>query len=300
MYSLNQLTPGSVETGLEYFHEAVRLDPADPYAYAGLALGYLEIAHGPLDPGDALTKAEAAANQAFMLDSTLAEVYSALAEVYLYLTWEFDKAEKYFLKAIEINPNFAMAHYHYSWALFLWGRMDEAIYEHKLAQLYDPFNPLQTAWLAALYCYDGQYEKAITTALESFEIQEDYVVGHYVLGITYSEMGEHEKAIEAHKKLVELYPVWSWSLAYTYAMAGHMEESEQILTDMKEADLTSWIANGMTIINSALGRLDEAFRYLNYEPHHSWTAWAAVMPEYENLRDDPRFDTFLDRLNLPD
>ena len=54
-----------------------------------------------------------------------------------------------------------MAHYHYSWALFLWDRMEEAIHEHKLAQKYDPFNPLQTAWLAALYCYDGDYEKAI-------------------------------------------------------------------------------------------------------------------------------------------
>ena len=119
MYHLNQLTPEGTEKGLEYLHEAVRIDPAEPFAYAGLALGYIEIAHGPLDPGDALTKAEAAAIQALKIDSTMAEIYAAMAEVYLYKLWKFNQAEKYFVKALELNPNLALTHYHYSWALYL-------------------------------------------------------------------------------------------------------------------------------------------------------------------------------------
>ncbi len=51
MYNLHQLTPDGIEKGLEYLHEAIRIDPADAFAYAGLALGYLEIAHGFFDPG---------------------------------------------------------------------------------------------------------------------------------------------------------------------------------------------------------------------------------------------------------
>ncbi|MCK5461475.1 MAG: hypothetical protein KAI95_00615, partial [Bacteroidales bacterium] len=156
MYYLNQLTDEGMEKGLEYLHEAVRLDPQEPFAYAGLALGYLEIAHGPLDPGDALPKSEAAATQAFNLDSTLAEVHTALGALYLYNLWEFDKAEKHLIKALELNPNLAIAHYHYSWGLYLWGRMEEAIVEHKLAQKYDPLNPGHTAYLGALYFYAGR------------------------------------------------------------------------------------------------------------------------------------------------
>jgi len=49
-----------------------------------------------------------------------------------------------------------------------------------------------------------------------------------------------------------------------------------------------------------MGRIDEAFRWLNYEPHHAFTAWAAVMPEFVELRKDPRFKDFLARLNLPE
>ena len=141
MYHLNLLTPEGMEKGLEFLHEAVRLDTMEPFAYAGLALGYLEIAHGPLDPGDALPKAEAAVAHALKLDSTMAEIYAAMAEVYLYKLYRFEEAEKYFIKALELNPNLALTHYHYAWALNLFGRMEEAITEHKLAKKYDPFNP---------------------------------------------------------------------------------------------------------------------------------------------------------------
>ena len=38
-YHLYQLTPEGMKKGLEYLHEAIRIDPAEPFAYAGLALG---------------------------------------------------------------------------------------------------------------------------------------------------------------------------------------------------------------------------------------------------------------------
>jgi tetratricopeptide (TPR) repeat protein len=300
MYHLNQLTPEGMEKGLEYLHEAIRIDPAEPFAHAGLALGYLEIAHGPLDPGDALPKAEAAATQAFKLDSTLAEVHTALGEVYLYRLWEFDKAKKHLQRAIEINPNIAMAHYHYSWALYLWGQIEEAIKEHILAQKYDPFNPLHTAWLGALYCYDDQFEMAINTALESFEIQRDYPAGYYVLGATYLNMGNPDKALEAHKKLAELYPWWTWPLGFSYAVTGHTDEAEKILEELEQGKMNGWKAYGLALIYSGLGNKDKALEYLFFEPHHAFTAWAAVLPEFEILHGDPRFQDFLERLNLPD
>ena len=300
MYFLNQLTPESIRTGLEYLHDAVKIDPAEPFAHAGLALGYLEIAHSPFGTGDDLAKAEASAMQALKLDTTMAEVHTALGEVFLYKLWEFDKAEKHLLRAIEINPNLAMAHYHYSWALYLWGRMEEAIEEHKLAQKYDPFNPLHTSWLAALYCYDEQNEEAIATAKEGLGIQEDYVVSYYVLGITYLKLGRVDEAIAAHQKMTELLPIWSWQLGHTYASIGKLEEAEKILAEYEKTPVIPFTAYGRAVLYAALGRMDEAFKWLNYEPHHAWTAWSAVMPEPEALRKDPRYQDFLERLNLPE
>ncbi len=300
MYALNQLTPGSTEKGLEYLHEAVRIDPADPFANAGLALGYLEIAHGPLDPGDALSKGEAAAMQAIRLDTSMAEIYAALAEIYLYQTWEFDLAEQNFQKALQLNPNLALTHYHYAWALYLWGRMKEAIIEHKLAKKYDPFNPLHTAWLGALYCYNGQYEEAIKEAEKALELNAEYPVSYYVLGITYLEQGREEEAIDAHKKVMEIMPTWSFPLVCSYVRTGRMDDALQVVKEYDETPVIPFTAVNRAVNYSQVKKLDEAFSFLNYEPHHSWVAWAAVMPEFEHLRDDSRFKDFLTRLQLPD
>jgi tetratricopeptide (TPR) repeat protein len=293
-------TPEGNAKGLEYLHEAVRLAPDNAFANAGLALGYLDIAHSPLDPGDALVNGEKWALKAFMLDSTLAEVHAALAIAYLYKSWRHEEAEYHFKRALKLNPNLDMAHYHYAWGLYLWGRMEEAISEHKLAQKYDPYNPLHTAWLGGLYVFSGRYEEGAMEALRSLEIQKDYPVGLNVLGMAYLGMGRNEDAINTHKKLAELYPDQDTPLCLTYISTGHLAEAEGILAGIEKRDPKP---KGMGAYNrakiyGALGRKDEAFKWLNYEPHHGFLAWAAVNKNLISLHDDPRWDEFLKKVNL--
>jgi tetratricopeptide (TPR) repeat protein len=285
--------------GLEYLHEAVRIAPEDAFANAGLALGYLTIAHSPLDPGDALIKGEEYALKAMKLDSTIAEVHAALAIAYLYKSWKFTESEKHFKRALELNPNLDMAHYHYSWGLYLWDRMDEAIIEHKLAQKYDPFNPLHTAWLGGLYQAAGRYDEAIQEALKSFEIQKDYSIGYLVLGSTYLDLGRKEEAIKMHQKLAELYPDWLNALCETYIATGHLEEAKKLLNEIEKREITPINALQRAGIYAALGIKDEAFKWLNYEPHHGWVAWEVKNHHWDSLHDDPRWDEFVKKLNLP-
>jgi TolB-like protein/Flp pilus assembly protein TadD len=299
MSEIEKTTEVGMKKGLEYLHEAVRIAPEDAFANTGLALGYLTIAHSSLDPGDALAKGEEYAFKAMMLDSTIAEVHAALAIAYLYKSWKFTESEKHFKRALKLNPNLDMAHYHYAWGLYLWGRMDEAIVEHKLAQKYDPYNPLHTAWLGGLYDYDGKYEEAIREALKSLEIQKDYPIGYLVLGRTYLDMGRNEEAIKIHQKLAKLYPGHLSALCLTYIATDHRKEAEKILNEIEKREVTPINAYNLATIFAALGRKDEAFKWLNYEPHHGFVAWAAVNKNFESLHGDPRWNDFLNRLNLP-
>lgn len=299
MFLLNYPSQDSVKRGFEFLNKAVALDPADPYAYTYQALGYLNVAHSPLDPGDALMKAEAAAFQAIKLDTTIAETYSALAQLYLYSLYKFADAEKYFKKALAMNPNSAITHYHYAWGLYLFGRMDEAIAEHKLAQRFDPFNPQHTAYLGSLYCYAGRYQEAIKEANKSFELQKDYDAGYLVLGLAYLGMGKTDEAIKAHKKLVELYPWYKYILGEDYVTIGKREEAEKILNEIEKGEVGPWEAYALAGLNACFGKKDEAFKWLAYEPHSVFVAWAAVLPEFNALHGDPRFDAFVKKLNLP-
>ena len=60
-----------------------------------------------------------------------------------------------------------------------------------------------------------------------------------------------------------------------------------------------WNAWSLMNLNALLGNKDEAFKWLAYEPHHAFAAWAAVDEDLESLHDDPRWEDFLKRLNLP-
>ncbi|MCU0457178.1 MAG: hypothetical protein MUE74_12835 [Bacteroidales bacterium] len=293
-------TPEGNLKGLEFLHEAVRIAPDDAFANAGLALGYLDIAHSPLDPGDALANGEKWAFRAFTLDSTLAEVHAALAIAYLYSAWRHEDAEKHFKRALELNPNLDMAHYHYAWGLYLWGRMEEAISEHKLAQKYDPYNPQHTAYLGKLYVYSGRSEEGALEALRSLKIQKDYPAGLHVLGEAYLGMGRQQDAINTHQRLAELYPGQETPLCLTYIETGQLAEAEKILAQIEQRDPNP---NGMGAYNrakiyAAMGKKDEAFKWLNYEPHHGFLAWAAVHRSFISLHDDPRWDQFLKKVNL--
>jgi tetratricopeptide (TPR) repeat protein len=217
----------------------------------------------------------------------------------MYSYWKFHEAESCYKRSLELNPNLSMAHYHYAWALFLFGRNEEAVVEHELAWKCDPFNPGISAFLGALYSYLGRYEDAIQQAHKSFDIIKDFPVGYFVLGETYLAMGKFDKALEAHQKLAELAPPWGWVLGYTYALTGHLDEAEKILKELEKSELSGWNALGLAVLYGALGMNDEAFKWIAYEPHHVWIPWVAAMPMWKPLYGDVRHEEFVKRLNLP-
>jgi TolB-like protein/Flp pilus assembly protein TadD len=300
MYNIKLETLESIKKGIDYLNEAISLDPADAFAYSALAIGYFLIAHGPQDPGDAKIKGEAAALQAIKLDTTMAETNYALAMTYQYSLWNFAEAEKYFKKALSIDPNYADAHFHYAWALVLLGRNDEALVEHLLARKYDPFAPEITAQLGLLYLHMGQNEKALQEALKSLEIRTDYNQGLWALGKAYLAMGKIDEAIEAHKRLAEKYPSWMSILGVTYAKLGRRSEAEEVLRRMDTfTPVVPILSLGYVMLNSALNNKNEAFKWIAYEPHHIWLPWVAVLDWGSNLHNDPRFDEFVKKLNIP-
>ncbi len=299
MHWLQKATPDGKAKGMGYLKEAVEKDPGDPRAYAGLAMGYVTVAHGPDPPADALPFARAAAERAIRLDSTLDMAYAALGFIKGYYDWEWDEARRLIDKAISLNPHLAIAHYHSSWFYVLLGRSEEAIAAHKRAQELDPLLPLHTAWLGEIYRGLGRYDEAIAECRKAIEINPNTPVGHFVLGHVYTDIGRYEEALTEFRKAAEAAPPWRFAIGIGYVAAGRPDEARKLVTELEQLKPSPWNAHWLAVLHTLLGNKDEAFRWLNYKHPHAWLPWVRVLDDFKSLRGDPRYDQLLKRMNLP-
>ncbi|MGI9546980.1 MAG: hypothetical protein ACR2MM_07080 [Flavobacteriaceae bacterium] len=289
------------QRGLVYFQEAIDQNPADPYAYAGMAEAYVSIGHGLMPPDDVFPKAEAAAKRAIQLDSLNAEGWAALSHYHTYFGWDWNLAEYAFNKANELNPNMAYNHYHRSWFLALFGRMNEAIEEHKKAQEIDPFTPLHSAWLGELYRWVGLYEEALAEAEKASQMDNDYALSMFIKGRIYLDQGKEEDALEIFSRASEINSGWRY-LGYGPALiqTGHIEEGKAIIEELEKLEPSSFGSLCLAYMYTTLEDYNKAFENLEHAKKHAFYPWIRVMITDKKMRQDPRYLQLIREMNLPD
>lgn len=301
MFHLKQYTPEGVEKGMHYLQEAVEKDPANARAWAGLALGFNTLGHGI--GLDAFPKAMHAATQALELDEYSGEAWAALAEAQLYYDWDWVKAEKSFKRALQLSPSLDHAHAHYAFLLALLGRWEESFTEAELARQLSPLDPTWAAFAGWLYMLERRYEEAYTAVHESLELATDMPLTLYGLGQLYSSQGLFDKAVEVHEQIPADNPVRNWALGPSYAMAGRREDALQIAAAMSESQMPKDKLH-LAFLHAGLGDHDEAMWVLEscYETRVDWLPWIANNNAFGGvlapLRDDPRFQALIKKMNL--
>src|SRR6267378_4201962 len=111
--------------GTEYLSQAIQMDPNYALAHAELAQCIsVPCYYGSVDPNVAYPKARVAALRALEIDPNLAEGHEVLATILKNYDWNWTGAEEEYKRAIELNPNYATAHYHYSYLLAELGRFE--------------------------------------------------------------------------------------------------------------------------------------------------------------------------------
>ncbi|MFV1980413.1 MAG: protein kinase [Rhodothermia bacterium] len=300
MYYISKYTPDDIRKGLAYLHEAVDASPGDALAWAGLALGYITVGHGPAPTPDTWQRARLAAERAVTLDSMLADAQAAYGIVKDYYDWDWEAAQRAFERAIELNPSLAMAHYHYAWMLIMFDRIDEAVVEHELAVQLDPLFAPQTAWMGEVYRMAGRYDEALRAADKALDLGDRSGIAYLVRGNVFRDQGRFDKAVGEHELMVEANPAWKGFLGASYAAAGRTDDALRMVAEIEARGVNSFDAFQLAFLYATLGDADKAFDWVEYEPAHAFLPWLATRwaPLY-SLRDDPRYEAFLDRLNLP-
>jgi TolB-like protein/tetratricopeptide (TPR) repeat protein len=291
--------------GLEYFQQALACDPECALAHDGIAEAYVWLGGtGTLRPQEALLKAREAATRALELDETLAEAHLRLGELSWTHEFEWSNAEKHFLRALELNPGLAQAHSVYGFFLASLGRFEESLAELRHGVELDPLAQIANTWLGQVLAWLGRFPDAIDRLRTALELDPTSWHANQILGMAYRLDSNYPEAIEALQTAMALAGRHPWSLmelALTYAASGSQAQAEAIYDELVARSRGEYVPpTTLSFVSAVLGRVDEAFEWLEraYEDHDMLMTWVKLLPHFDPLRDDPRFEDLLRRMNL--
>ena len=299
-------TTPALSKAIESFEQALEKDPDYALAYSGLADAYSQLGYfDALPTKEAYLKSEAAATRAIELDNTLSEAYLSLAKKRLFYDWDWSGAERDIKRAIELNPNHAESHNFYGAYLCAMGRFDETIAERKRAQELDPLSPFVNMSVGWSYYYARRYEQAAEWYEKALELDPNFDTARISLAECYEQAGMFDKAFEEHlknKTLAGTGPEIIAAFKQAYAASGikgyWQKELELTLDQMKQKSVRPI---NMVRIYVKVGDKDRAFEWLEkaYLERASVIVFANVLPTYDSLRSDPRFQNLVGRIGLP-
>ena len=313
-YFYKAINAGSVEEridshkkGIDYYEQAISLEPNFAEAYAALATSYYWLARDWINPNENFPKSIEAANRAIQIDENNALAHNALAYCAWNYRWDAATAEREHKRVFELDSGatkIASDQGHHGYAVFLSqiGRYDEAIEEIKLAEKNDPLNiPLKND-IGYIYIKARQYD----IALEQFQRILETEPNFHSLGISYclALKGMYKEALAERKKILEVTKTPlenSPELAWSYAFAGERGKAVKILEayrKLPEDQQSFWnIAN----IYAALGDKDQVLFWLekSIQRHEIGLRNLKTRPEFDIVRDDPRFQDLLRRAGFP-
>jgi len=299
MHHLKKGGKNNFEKGMAYLHEAVENDPADPFAYAGLAQGYVMWGHDSVDGAEYFKRAKAAARRALELDENLAEAQAALADVAMYYDWDWDAADRAFRRAMDLNPSLAEVHAHYAWFNILRGDWSQAIAEGEMAQDLDPLGPVFTSWLTELYLGAGRYDEALVENQKAFDLYPDWARAHADRGKAYVGMGRFDEAYVEYEAAAPKNPRWKAYYGCALIRGGRLDEAGRVLAELT-VDSSGVRPTHMASLQAMYGDLDGAMESLErgFEIRSPSMPWIGSWYDFGDLADDPRFQDLLDRMNL--
>jgi TolB-like protein/Flp pilus assembly protein TadD len=305
-YHWNRRSRDGLGKATQHFQDAIASDATYAAAYAGLAdcisiLGWW----GFVSPEQGCGKGKALAMKALELDPNLPEAHTSLAWATAYYDYDFPRCEREFRRAIELNPNYAMAHGWFGITLSMIRDHEEALFEAKQAVRLDPASSIINGMLALVYWFAGLYDASLDQFKKASDLDPAAFQLHWGVGIAHLANGNHDAAIAEMETALQLTgrtPMAVAFLAGAYAAALRVQETEQLLGELAEISKVRYISHYVVAwVFAAMKQADKAFAELEaaFLEKAAWMVWMKKDPRLEVLRNDPRFQDLLRRMNFP-
>jgi TolB-like protein len=286
---------------VEYFKQAVTLDPKYALAWSGLADAYNMVAfYGLARPETCLPPAKEAAQRAIALDPLLAEAHTSLATSHLLYDWDRSSAEREFIRSLELQPRNSLTRIWYGLFYLQWmaGRFEEGLAQANHAVQIDPLSAYARAMQSFTYL-PVDVDRSLATALETLQIDPNHFLGHWAHLQALNLQGRFGEAAEVGESALKVSGRSGWmlaSLARTYAQLGKREDSEALYMELRWRSKREYVAPAVLAYAAyAAGEQDEAIR-CGQEAHalgDPTLIAAQYWPDFADLRKDNRFGEIL-------
>jgi TolB-like protein/DNA-binding winged helix-turn-helix (wHTH) protein/Tfp pilus assembly protein PilF len=288
-YWWNGLTQEGMEKACDYFQKAIAKDPSYALAYVGVA-DCLTVRRVP-------DKAREAVLKALALDPSLAAAHTMLATMRFIVDWDWSGAEAEHKQAIALNPNYAAAHYAYSFYLAAMGRLDEAMREIERAQDLDPYSALNTQGLSQVLYHTRRYDDALREIQRGLEMHPKAFGFYWDMADVYEQKKMFAEAFAARQQALSLAKdPRVTALGEAYKRAGYkgyllkQAEFEQVHEPIYAAHIYALLNDEPRAIDA----LQAA-----YDRHSEGILFMRTAPELDSIRSSPRFRELARRIGFP-
>jgi DNA-binding winged helix-turn-helix (wHTH) protein/Tfp pilus assembly protein PilF len=294
-----------VRAAISFFRQAIDLDPTYALAYVGLAESFviLRVHCWPSAP-DAFGMARAAATKALEIDDTIAEAHATLGMIRMVAEWNWDAAERAFRCAAQLAPDYATTRNWYANWLAAQRRLDDAVREAEEAVRLDPLNLTWRMGVGHMLFLARRYEKSIETELDVLEMDPQFWLAHWFLGLAYEQSGDDTRAIAAFRQADEFSAgnlMVRGVLGRILALRGNIDEARRILDDLTNRHgRDAAPAEIAGIVHAGLGDADAAFDCFERGAREGsyLLSFLNVSPLFDSLRSHDRFGALLRLVRL--
>jgi len=299
MYT-DRLTSDGIRIAIEQFQEAVDIEPEFTLAWGHLAVAYaMQGMRGFAPPRESIEQARAAALRAIEVDSESYIGHASIGWVRLW-TGDLNRGCESLREALRLNPSDPYVIHGDADCLMFAGHMDESIARMRELVTISPFSVMHSGALAYHLFLARRYEESIA-AVEAARERVPGFLMHYTLARVYWVQGDFDKALEAERLELE----WRGDTVLLAALEegfnaagpnGAMRAIAEALVARSNESYVDPFEIGKTfaragMVDEALHWLNRAVEYGSYEITH-----LAFRPDFDVLRDDPRFKDLLERV----
>jgi tetratricopeptide (TPR) repeat protein len=288
----------AARVAIQYFKGAIAADSTYAAAYAQLAHMYVTYVFAGVS-GDSLQEAvansQAAALKAVDLDDSLSNAHAELGYVRMFVQYDMTSAGTELKRAVALDPTSGRAH-DYLQYLYLWTeRPDEAVAEARRATQLDPLSVENSAGLAGALVGDRRYDEALALIAKLREVRPPLSRLYDLTAHVDMAKGMWPEAIaEYGGKDAEA----SGFLGRALAMAGDRADARRMLRELiGDEQREGGLAFDVALVYEGLGDYDNAIAWLDKSIDEHSLILQIMLPPYERLRADPRFERIRRRLN---